>query len=71
METEEQIGQFLDQIPDYGTVFERKTPAQVQSMLDEFLLGEEDAEEMSTETSKYNSTSSNSVDKAFEELLAS
>ena len=70
-ETEEKIGQFLDQIPDYGSVFERKTPAQVQNMLDEFLLGEEDAEELSSETSKYDSSGQNSVDKAFKELLAS
>ena len=69
--TDEEIGKFLDQIPDYGTVFERKTPEQVQAMLDEFLLGEEDAEEMSTESSRYNSSSKSTVDKAFEELLAS
>ena len=39
-------------------------------MLDEFLLGEDDAEDVSTETSKYQSDSAtNAVDKAFEELL--
>ena len=71
-ESEEKIGLFLDQIPDYNTVFERKSPAQVQALLDEFLLGEEDAEEMSTESTKYNSSNPGStIDKAFEELLAS
>ena len=71
-ETEERIGQMLDQIPDYGSTFERKSPAQVQAMLDEFLLGEEDAEDVSTESTRYNNTNSTStIDKAFEELLAS
>ena len=71
-ETEERIGQMLDQIPDYSSTFERKSPAQVQAMLDEFLLGEEDAEDVSTESTRYNNTNSTStIDKAFEELLAS
>jgi hypothetical protein len=67
--TDEEIKSMLDQIPDYSTVFERKTPAQVQAMLDEFLLGEEDAEDVSSEASKYNSNETNSVDQAFKELL--
>ena len=37
-ETEERIGQMRDQIPDYGSTFERKSPAQVQALLDEFLI---------------------------------
>ena len=42
-------------------------------MLDEFLLGDSDAEEVSSETTKYNNknTESNSVDKAFADLLGS
>ena len=69
-ETQDKIHTLLDGVPDYGSVFERKTPEQVQSMLDEFLLGEQDAEDVSSETTKYNSSQS-TVDKAFEELLAS
>ena len=63
----------LDSIPDFDEVFEsaRKTPSEIQQMLDEFLLGEEDAESVSTETNKYQSTSKNNVDAAFEELLGS
>ena len=39
-------------------------------MLDEYLLGEDDAEEMSTETTKYETSSpASDVDKAFDELL--
>ncbi len=70
-EDETQIARYLDQIPDFTTVFERKSPAQVQVMLDEYLLGEEDAEELSTETTKYaNSGGTNNIDQAFKELLA-
>lgn len=71
-ETEDQISQHLDSIPSYDEVFEsaRKTPSEIQNMLDEFLLGEEDAEEVSSETTKYQSSESNDVDKAFEELLS-
>ena len=69
-ESEDEIRTFLDSIPEYNDVFERKTPQQVQAMLDEFLLGEEDAEEVSTESERYSSDKS-AVDEAFEELLAS
>ena len=69
-ESEDEIRTFLDSIPEYNDVFERKTPQQVQAMLDELLLGEEDAEEVSTESERYSSDKS-AVDEAFEELLAS
>ena len=64
----------LDSIPSFDEVFEsaRKTPSEIRQMLDEFLLGEEDAESVSSETNKYQtSDSKNSVDQAFEELLGS
>jgi hypothetical protein len=67
--SDEEIRSLLDQIPDYNTVFERKTPEQVQAMLDEFLLGEDDAEDVSSESSKYNNKETSSVDQAFKELL--
>ncbi len=70
-ETEETISAYLSGVPDFDEVFERKTPEQVQVMLDEFLLGESDAESVSSETSKYNNTSTSTVDQAFDELLAS
>ena len=67
METEDATAAALDSIPDFSTLFERKTPEQVQSMLDEFLLGEEANSE---ETTKYNSGGTqNAVDKAFNDLL--
>ncbi len=71
-ETEDKVSQHLDSIPSFDEVFEsaRKTPSEIQQMLDEFLLGEEDAEEVSNETTKYQSSDTNDVDKAFEELLS-
>ena len=62
------VQQALDSVPDFSTVFERKTPAEVQAMLDEFLLSESGAEETSSETVKYTNSTSE-VDKAFQELM--
>ena len=60
--------ELVENIPDFSTVFDRKTPEQVQTILDEFLLNEEDAEGVSSETTKY-SNSPTDVDKAFQELM--
>ena len=69
--TQDEIAARLDQVPNYDEVFERKTPEQVQTMLDEFLLSESDAEDVSSESTKYNgATNTTDVDKAFAELLA-
>ncbi len=69
-ESEDKVRTWLDNIPEFDEVFERKTPEQVQSMLDEFLLDSGDAEEASSESSRYQNNAS-SVDRAFEELLGS
>ena len=71
MDSDEKVAQVLDSVPEIDSVFERKTPEQVQVMLDEYLLGDSDANEVSSETSKYNSDSSekSAVDQAFQELL--
>ena len=65
---EGEVSTLLNSVPDYNDVFDRKTPEQVQTMLDEFLLGEDDAEEFSTETNRYAQEKS-TVDQAFDELL--
>jgi len=70
-----QLTEWLDGVPDADDVFERKTPEEVGVMLDEYLLGEADAEEQSTETVKFGGSTTApserlSVDDAFEELLA-
>ena len=70
--TDDDIAGLLDSIPDFDEVFEsaRKTPSEIQQMLDEYLLGEDDAEDLSTETTKYETSSpASDVDKAFDELL--
>jgi len=63
----------LESIPEFEDLFERKTSVEVKAMLDEHLLGDDGAEESSTETVKYSSSQSggdsSSVSEAFEELL--
>ena len=63
-----QVHTWLDSIPNFEEVFERKTPQEVRTMLDEFLLSQDDAEEVSTESTRYESKDSN-TDRAFKELL--
>ena len=69
--TKKEIKTLLEQVPDFTTLFDRKTPEQVQNMLDEFLLGDDAAEENSSESKKYETKSDkvNSVDEAFSEFL--
>ena len=71
-ESQDEASTMLESIPVYDEVFEtaRKTPEEIQAMLDEYLLGEEDAEDTSTESTKYSANQAASpVDQAFEELL--
>ena len=72
--------QLLETIPDFNTLFERKTPEDVQQMLDEYLADDGSAEELSSETTRYggsgtattaNAGGGTSVDDAFKELLGS
>ena len=71
--------QLLETIPDFNTLFERKTPQDVQQMLDEYLADDGSAEELSSETTKYGgntaatitNNSGSTVDDAFKELLGS
>jgi len=67
----ERCAEMLETIPAMDSLFEKKSHADVQKMLDEFLLG---AEENSSETSKYadsGTSETSSVEKAFDELLGS
>ena len=71
--------ELLETIPDFNTLFERKTPEDVQQMLDEYLADDGSAEELSSETTRYggsdNTTTTTSggtsVDDAFKDLLGS
>ena len=73
-ESPEKCRELLEGIPDFDVLFNdcRKSFEEVQSMLDEFLLGDSDPEESASETKKYNtskSTETTTVDQAFAELL--
>ena len=67
----ERCKEWLENIPDFNTLFERKTPDEVGQLLDEFLSGNASAEERSTETTKYGKEGNDTtdVDAAFSELL--
>ena len=70
--TSEQCAELLETIPDIDGLFDRKTPQDVQVMLDEYLASDDDAEENSSETTKYDNKTSNTsstVEDAFSELL--
>ena len=64
-EDKELAKEFINTEIDYGSIFTRKTTAEVQEMLDEYLADSEGNENVE----KYNTE--NTVDKAFNELLAS
>jgi len=67
---ENQTHEWLESIPEISELFDRKTPQDVQAMLDEFLLTQEDAEGVSKESEHYVAkTEGSDVDKAFSELL--
>jgi len=70
----EECAELLESIPDFNTLFERKSSEDVQRMLDEYLSDDESAEELSSETSQYGNSSttgsSSSVEQAFSDLLA-
>ena len=71
--SDEECAALLEKIPDLDSLFDRKTPEQVGTLLNAYLAGDsEDAEEVSSETTKYpgtSSTSTSSVEGAFNELL--
>ncbi len=68
LEDKDAIPALLDGMPDFDSLFERQTPAQVDAILDEQLASDGSAESRSSETAKYGSAD-NSVDKAFTELM--
>ena len=57
-------------MPDFDALFERLSPEEVDSILDEQLSGNLSAEQRSSEMGRYNADSQNPVDKAFDELMA-
>ena len=67
-EDEAQCAEWLDTIPDFSSLFVRKTPEEVEVILDEYLSGNVD--DNSSNVEKYNTETVDSVDKAFSELLS-
>jgi len=65
------VTEWLGTIPEFSTIFERKSPADVAKILDEFLASDESAEDGSSETTKFGGgdKETKSVDDAFSELL--
>ncbi len=71
---DERCAELLNNIPDFDTLFERKSTADVEVMLDEYLSGDQSAESTSSESTKYNAPAavtkaSDPVDAAFDELM--
>ena len=68
---DEACQEIVETVPDLDTLFERKSTQDVQNILDEFLNEGVDAEEASSETTKYaspTSEASNDVEAALKEL---
>ena len=73
---DERCAELLENIPDFDAIFERKTPAEVGTMLDAYLLGEtadtattESTQTTSTTTAATTTDTASSVDAAFSELM--
>ena len=61
----DECAKLLESIPDFDSLFERKTPAEVQELLNKYLDGESASND---DVVKYTDTS-NSVDDAFNDLM--
>jgi hypothetical protein len=71
LEDKDAISALLDSMPDIEGLFERKTPEEIDAILDEQLSGDLSAESRSSETTHYNTKEKSSdVDRAFDELMA-
>ena len=64
------ISPLLDRMPDFDSLFERLTPEQIDAILDEQLASDGSAESRSSQTTKYGGEKKDTVDRAFNELLA-
>ncbi len=70
MDDDKTSKKLLSEVPDFTSVFERKSATEVQGMLDEFIasqLSEDEVEEVSSESQKYGGDSA--IDQKFSELL--
>ena len=70
--TPEACKEILESIPDLDTLFEKKSSAEVQACLDEYLSDDSSAESSSKETAKFAAQATGgaaAVDKSFNDLL--
>ena len=70
LEDVDAISPLLDRMPDFDSLFERQTPEAIDAILDEQLASDGSAESRSSQTTKYGSEKKDTVDRAFDELLA-
>jgi len=70
--TDDECRDLMDSVPDFNTLHDRKTSAEVAIALDEYLSGDASAEAESSETPKYgggkSKSATSSIDDAFAEL---
>ena len=64
----DRCAELLDNIPNFDELFPRKTPQEIQVMLDEWLAGEDSAGDDVVKYDSNNTTSS--VDSAFNDLMS-
>ena len=70
LEDVDAISPLLDRMPDFDSLFERQTPEAIDAILDEQLASDGSAESRSSQTTKYGSEKKDTVDRAFDQLLA-
>ena len=70
LEDVDAISPLLDRMPDFDSLFERLSPEQIDAILDEQLASDGSAESRSSQTTKYGGEKKDTVDRAFNELLA-
>ena len=72
VDSPEQVAELIDKIPEFQSLFDKKTPAEVETLLDAFLSDDEDAESRSSESHRYGTSEkeTSTVDEAFDQLLA-
>ena len=60
--------ELLDSVPDIETLFDRKSSADIQSILDDYLSSDSSSESRSSESTKYAEKSSG-IDEAFKNFM--
>ena len=66
-ENTDTIQSLSDGVPDFSTLFERKSTAEVQELLNQYIIGQDTEDSPNVE--KYSQGGDNSIEKSFNELL--